>query len=93
MSCALSYSRGSLIAFAGQIVLLVFLYGVITLQDVRYRRIARAVVRRTVLQTLLVVCISLSTFFAVNAVRGQFFDVQSAFKSFVYFFYIVFETF
>jgi len=76
-SLLLSYSRGSMIAFAGQIVVLLLLYSMIASRDVRYRRIFKQLVRVTVIQSLAVTVIAVGVFLSVNALRSYSFDVQS----------------
>lgn len=69
----LSYSRGAILAFAGQVTVLSFLYA---LQAVRGKYSARTIVK-TVGVCVAITCIAIILFMGMNAVRSHFYTVES----------------
>lgn len=73
----LSYSRGSILALAGQIALVAALLTLLAFRDVRYRNKILTDVRFILIQACIVAAVALATFFASNAMRSVHFPVQS----------------
>ncbi len=76
-SLFLSYSRGALIAFAGQIACLAFFWGALWLRDVRIAKVAKQRWQSVLLAGGSALAIALVLFFGANLLRGQRYDVQS----------------
>lgn len=73
----LSYSRGAMIAAAGQCVLLGALLLSLLLRDTRYRRMAKSIVKSVILTAAAVGTVAALLFSGINAVRGLTHSVQS----------------
>lgn len=73
----LSYSRGALLAFAGQAAVMIVLFGTIAFRDIRYRRGIATLLKSIAMGILFITVIIAATFAAVNSVRGRFHPVQS----------------
>lgn len=73
----LSYSRGALLAFAGQGAVIVLLFGMVAFRDIRYRRGIASLLRSIGIGILFVVITIAVTFAAVNSIRSRFHAVQS----------------
>jgi O-antigen ligase len=76
-SLALSYSRGAVLAFVGQIIMMIVLFGSVIVRDIRYRRILRTSISSGVLALSLVIATIAIGFTSANALRSLTYDVQS----------------
>ncbi len=73
----LSYSRGAMIAFVMQLLLLGALFGTTMMRDIRYRRTWAATTISILKRAAVAVVIAIILFFSINALRQTRFDVQS----------------
>lgn len=73
----LSYSRGALIAFMGQLFFMTVLFSSVALRDIRYRRTLLRLSRTIAVRLASVAAMAIVFFFLVNAARASFHNVQS----------------
>lgn len=76
-SLFLSFSRGGLIAFTGQIACLVLVWGGLTLRDVRVAKAALQRWKQVIIGAIGALLIALILFGGANALRSQRYDVES----------------
>lgn len=76
-SLLLSYSRGGIIAFAGQAALLTAFWGYLALRDVRVTKAASKGWKQAVVTAAAGFAVALVLFGTANALRSQRYDVQS----------------
>lgn len=73
----LSYSRGGWLSFIAQLLLMVLMFAYLAIRDIRYRRLRGMTVKKVLARFAVIAVIALGLFFGVNALRAQFYDVQS----------------
>lgn len=76
-SLFLSYSRGGLIAFCGQVTVLAVLWAALALRDVRVAKITAMQWHHIVAKLSVAIVVAIVFFFAGNALRAQRYSVQS----------------
>jgi O-antigen ligase len=76
-SLFLSYSRGSILVFCGQLVFAIILFTYFFLSDIRYRRSLRALRRNIIVRAGMMGCAAILLFIGLNQMRSQFHAVQS----------------